>query len=471
MHDRENQLDSPLGVSGDRQREEHRLNILQKLGLLDNTSVPVFEEATQTVAHYLQVPVCILGILDREVEWLKAAFGLSRLGLMNDLAARRSMAREHSLTERIVISRKKLIISDLAKDPDLNLGFLHQEYGIRAYLGIPLIISEGDCIGSLAVMDLEPHTFSPQEISYLEMTARWSLSEFERSYLLKIPSSQTGLIGISSTRQIAPETPPSAPLIDTTSRTKNQLLNHLTQELRTPLTSVLGMAKMLNKETYGPLTPKQKEYMTIIYNSGQNLLSLINEILELGVLDEITPPLKIKPIDVEMLCQQATTSLEELAEQQQQQIRLSIEPGNRIWNVDKVLVQQTLYHLISSVIQAAAEESIIRLHASRKEEELNLTVWISHPWLGEGIPDGEKVLKWFKQKSISARLEGLMNPDNISEDSELGSGSTVSMKTRMQFLRLDLSYHLAKLHRGSLEIQGTSAANYRYLIRLIDKKG
>lgn len=489
MDERENQ--QAFALSGDRHREPDRLHTLEKLGLLDNSSVPIFEEATQTVAHYLQVPISILGIVDRQVEWLKAAFGLSRLGLMNDLATQRSIPLPHSLSHHIVETRKKWLITDLAKDPELSQSLLYQEYGIRSYLGIPLIISEGHCIGALAVLDLEPHTFSAQEVSYLEMTARWSLSEFERAYLLKIPSNQSGLLGISPTSkrsptsEIPPQDSPPAPAV----RSKNKLLNQLSQELRTPLTSVLGMAKMLNTETYGPLTPKQKEYMTIIYNSGQTLLSLINQILELAVLDDLTPPLKIKPVDVEMLCQQASSHLETLAEGQNQQIRLSIEPGTRIWNVDKILVQQILYHLLASVIEGAAAESTIRLHAFHKQDQLHFSVWISHPWLGEGIPNPEEVKRWFEKQQLSGSSpnsepgdrhsvfsqapaydytssDSLTQSSPSSETSEEQQETSTSFKTKMQFLRLELSFNLAQLHGGTLELQGKTAANYRYIVRL-----
>jgi len=478
----ENQLG--FTASSDRQPEQERLYTLQKLGLLDNSSVPIFEEATQTVAHYLQVPISILGIIDRNVEWLKAAFGLSRLGLMNNLAAQRSIPLEHSLSNQIIATRKKWLIPDLANHPELSQSLLHQEYGIRSYLGIPLILSEGQCIGALAVLDLEPHTFTPQEISYLEMTARWSLSEFERANLLKIPSNQTGLVGTRPTSQnpTTLELTPANRAPESATRSKNQLLNQLSQELRTPLTSVLGMAKMLNTETYGPLTAKQKEYMTIIYNSGQTLLSLINQILELAVLDDLASPLKVKPIDVEMLCQQATSHLETLAETQNQQIRLSIEPGTRIWNVDKVLVQQILYHLLASIIESATAESTIRLHASCKEDEFHFSVWISHPWLGEGIPNPDEVKRWFQKrestdsspnpepKDLHSIVSQSSDYDYISPDPSANPSAraetSTSFKTKMQFLRLELSLNLAKLHGGTLELQGKQAANYRYLVRL-----
>jgi hypothetical protein len=251
------------------------------------------------------------------------------------------------------------------------------------------------------------------------------------------------------------------------------------------------MAKMLNTETYGPLTPKQKEYMTIIYNSGQTLLSLINQILELAVLDDLTPPLKIKPVDVEMLCQQASSHLETLAEGQNQQIRLSIEPGTRIWNVDKILVQQILYHLLASVIEGAAAESTIRLHAFHKQDQLHFSVWISHPWLGEGIPNPEEVKRWFEKQQLSGSSpnsepgdrhsvfsqapaydytssDSLTQSSPSSETSEEQQETSTSFKTKMQFLRLELSFNLAQLHGGTLELQGKTAANYRYIVRLQD---
>ena len=68
---------------------EHRMKALSELGLLEAQTIPVFEEATQTAAHLLEVPICILGFLERHRYWFKSAVGLSRLGLMNQLAKRK----------------------------------------------------------------------------------------------------------------------------------------------------------------------------------------------------------------------------------------------------------------------------------------------------------------------------------------------------------------------------------------------
>jgi len=72
------------------------------------------------------------------------------------------------------------------------------------------------------------------------------------------------------------------------------------------------MAGVVSREIYGPLTAKQKEYLEIIQNSGRYLLSLVNEISELGALDG-TQSLNLISVDIEMLCQQAINILEEAA--------------------------------------------------------------------------------------------------------------------------------------------------------------
>ena len=59
---------------------------------------------------------------------------------------------------------------------------LTQEYSICSYLGVPLVTPEGICIGTLAVMDVIKHSFTPQDIQFLMVTARWCLIEYIYTY-------------------------------------------------------------------------------------------------------------------------------------------------------------------------------------------------------------------------------------------------------------------------------------------------
>ncbi|MBV6621744.1 MAG: GAF domain-containing sensor histidine kinase [Rivularia sp. (in: Bacteria)] len=483
--------------------EQQRLQALLKLGLRQPETIPVFEEATQTAAHFLEAPISILGFIDNERHWFKSAVGLSRLGLMNQLAQTRQLSRQESFCTQVVESLQIVAINDTHKleKPELVNGKLVQEYGIRAYVGVPLIDAQGHCLGALAVMDLMPRNFTTRDIEFLQIIARWSMSEFERNRLLQAPPVKT--VSSKNTNKLeevnTSEIKISAPAFQDsvfTSQLKLQLLGQLTQELRTPLTSVLGMASVLGREIYGPLTTKQREYLEIIQHSGRYLLSLVNEISELGAMDDTNTELNLAPVDIEMLCQQAINTLEEAAARREQDIRLSIEPGrNRILPLDKDKVRQILYHLIFSVIQLSATGSIVRIHVSYKEDALNLTIWVSHPWLGEGITEVDPYFRLsqissmelasninsvFNRNSQSketvnsmpAREDNLQTTENFSsspiavDDSSNNEEKAQSGGVSRETLGLLLSCQLAELHGGDITIQGSPESGYRYVLSL-----
>jgi signal transduction histidine kinase len=441
-------------------REQQRMLVLTELGLLDSEHVPIFEEATQTAAHSLDAPICLIGLIDQSRQWFKSAVGLSRLGLMNDLAMTRQLPREEAFCVHVVDSQQVLAIDDTLDHPAFANSLLCQQYGIRAYLGAPLVSVSGDCIGTLCIMDSQPRSFTQRDAEFLMLTARLSMSEYERLHLIKSQATGTPIPVVQS--QSAPANP-----------VKFELLAQLTQELRTPLTSVMGMASVLNREIYGPLTSKQKEYLDIIHHSGQYLLSLVKEILELSQLDDSTRALNLASIDIEMLCQQAISTLEQAANRREQQIRLSVEPGNRIWLLDKEKIRQMLYHLIFSVIQSSNAGSIVRLHVSHKSSGLRLTVWASHPCLGDSVgfnevltPQTSSIPTFEYEPSTNGRT-GLMPAiaslklTDLDESAEIPDADAVRKN-----LGLLLSRQLAEMHGGQILIQGAAEPGYRYVITL-----
>jgi signal transduction histidine kinase len=458
--------------------EQQRLRTLQDLGLLEPESVPIFDEATQTAAHVLDAPICILGLLDRDRLWFKSAVGLSRIGLMNDLASSRQLSHQESFCAHVVDSQQILMIPDAMAEPAFATSVLVQRYGIRSYLGVPLVVSNRQCLGTLAVMGLTPRSFTSKEAEMLQLIARWSISEFERNRILMQTQTPPAFT-------LPPVSRPSPPVQNPLPSVKVRLISQMTQELCTPLTSVLGMAKVLSQGIYGSLTEKQKEYIEIIHNSGQYLSSLINEVMELGALDESAPGLTLTPIDIEMLCQQAIATLNQAAQRHNQQIQLTVEPGPRIWLLDKDKVRQMLYHLVFSVMQSSSPESIIRIHVSRRQNHLNLTVWISHPWLGEGLPHLEFMAKQLLSQLTVAnaasrgdRSSSAGWGDSQLGDKTLGDKTTTETKpsktsvdshadeNTRQNLGLLLSRQLAELHGGSIFVQGSAAEGYRYVVKL-----
>jgi signal transduction histidine kinase len=439
---------------------------MRDLGLLESDIIPAFEEATQMATHFLDIPIGLLGLMTEYEQKLKSAVGLSRLGPRNPLATVRQMPRLESFCTHVVDSHQVLVVPDTFSHPAFETSALTHQYGIRAYLGVPMIAANGCCVGTLAVMDQKPREFTQRDIEFLQLTARWSMSEFERQHANKAAPSHPPT-------PVLP--PPEAPSLSLANQLKQELLAQLTQELRTPLTSVMGMASVLLREIYGPLTGKQKEYLDIIHNSGQYLLSLVNEILELAALkDGDDEDLHLTSVDIEMLSQQAISSLELAANRRDQKIRLSVEPGNRIWLLDREKVRQILYHLTFSVIQASNSGSTVRLHISHKHRNLNIAAWVSHPWLGEGL----SYTSCHIQASMTA---GQINPDSDwgdgpgswledvahASDRPVASDKALSLQEKTcSDLGLLLCQQLAEAHGGQLTIQNVAEAGYRYVVVL-----
>ncbi len=274
---------------------------------------------------------------------------------------------------------------------------------------------------------------------------------------------------------------------------KLELLEQLIQELRTPLTSILGMATVLSREIYGPLMTKQKEYLEIVQKSGRYLLSLVNEISELGTITSKIENLDLTAVDIEMLCQQVTHSLEDGAKRKEQQIRISIERDRaRTWVIDKEKVRQLLYHLLFSVIQSATTSSIIRVHVFSSTDSKKIAVSVTHPWLGDGLTDIEPIftrlpaLNNSQVASIdnavaihelgrtnllpsSSQYKDFVVPTDIdSLDEEVVGKSDRQIKPlySLSDLRLCLACYLAQQHNGEISIELTPEAGYRYLLSL-----
>ena len=462
----ENRLFCRLDGLSQTVRDGNRSDALQALRLLEVDSVPVFEEVVQTAAHFAQVPVAWLSIIDRNTECLKATFGLSRLGLMNDLVMRRSIDQDDSFGRYVTDSHQPLHISDTLAHPVFAQSMLTQHYGIRSYLGVPLVTSQGEYLGVLSILDTVPREFTVPQIEFLMLTARLGMSEYERSYYQRqaedLARSPKPSMGYSTLQTHLSETPALAGILDQAIiPLKFELLAQLTQELRTPLTSVMGMASVLTREIYGPLTLKQREYLNIIHHSGEYLLSLVKEILELSQLDLSQRVLNPASVDIEMLCQQAIATLEQSAARREQHIRLTVEPGNRIWILDKEKIRQMLYHLIFSIVQSSNGGSQVHLHVSNKNNALRLTVWVTHPCLDETLFGlGEfQPLRSGRSSSMALIDAPTFNSGAVSPE----VGIHELLQQNMGFL---FSRQLIELHGGQIQIQGESSPGYRYVITI-----
>lgn len=472
-------------------RREQRTVILEELGLMTSESLPILEETAQKAASFSGAPIAILGLAVKEELWFKSAVGLSTIDATNQLTTRRKISLRESFSMYVIDSQQALFIADTLKNSVFADSILTQHYGVRAYLGVPLINAAGVCLGTLEIMDWVARDFDSRDRDHLTLLAQHCLAELAPKPELttaseKLPTNQhqpqsedthspLSIAEISKTGNLD---------ASKTSPIKLKLLSQLTQELKTPLTSVIGMASVLHREVYGPLTVKQKEYLEIIHNSGQNLISLVDEIVSLGVLSDRSSEINPATVDIEMLCQQTIDSLKDLSQQYQQILCFSIEPGNRIWVLDKEKIRQALYYLVASILETSEPGGEVKIHVSQRDRALNIAVGISHPWLGNDFSESKlhshaitQALNLNRRAQSDRRTATI---DSIIPHSHQILTSAALMMTIDQenalaentnkiprdILGLLFCCHLIELHRGRLVVQGSPRSGYRYLLQI-----
>ncbi len=220
-------------------------------------------------------------------------------------------------------------------------------------------------------------------------------------------------------------------------RLKDEFLASMSHELRTPLTAILGMAELIRAEVYGPLSPKQRTSIRVIDESGQHLLRLITDILDLAKIEAGKAELDITTVTVMEACQSSLRMIEQSAAKHNITIQQSIEPHVTHLQVDERRFMQMLVNLLSNAVKFTPEGGQIGLdvRGDLERQTAYFTIWDS----GIGIvqEDLERIFMPFVQLDgrLARQYEGSglglalvarfveMHGGTITVESNLGEGS------------------------------------------------
>jgi PAS domain S-box-containing protein len=246
---------------------------------------------------------------------------------------------------------------------------------------------------------------------------------------------------ITNQKQIQAELAAKNLELERASSLKSTFLANMSHELRTPLTSILGFSSLLKKQVFGTLSRKQLDYVNHIHESGNHLLSLINDVLDLSKVEAGQISLHITSISVFDLCQSTLALVSEQAGSRGLFVHQAIQSNLGFLMADELRVKQMLLNLLSNAIKFSKEGGEIGLEAKTQAGYLLLTVWDT----GIGIPEEKYHLLFqpFQQleNSLDRRYEGT------------GLG-------------LALTQQMAELHGGTVEFESKVGQGSRFVIRL-----
>ena len=147
------------------------------------------------------------------------------------------------------------------------------------------------------------------------------------------------------------------------SRMKSEFLATMSHELRTPLNSVIGFSEALKDGLMGELTDSQKDYIGDIFTSGQHLLSLINDILDLSKVEAGMMNLELEAVDVSLLLTNALSIVREKASARSISLDLELDEHLGVTELDMRKTKQIVYNLLSNAVKFSSQGGLVSLRA------------------------------------------------------------------------------------------------------------
>ncbi|MDJ0675088.1 MAG: ATP-binding protein [Calothrix sp. MO_167.B42] len=238
-------------------------------------------------------------------------------------------------------------------------------------------------------------------------------------------------------------------------RLKDEFLACISHELKTPLTAVLGLSRLLVDQQLGELNERQARYAGLIHQSGRHLMSVVNDILDLTRMETGQMELTLTQVNIRTVCDRAYTEANTLHNQTykgrnasttptnspEHKFTLSIEPGLQEIIADELRIRQMLVHLLSNAFKFTEVSGEIGLTVNHWEGWIAFTVWDT----GIGIPEHQQHL-------IFQKFQQLENP--LTRQFE-GTG-----------LGLVLTRALARLHGGDVSFLSTEGKGSKFTLLL-----
>jgi signal transduction histidine kinase len=221
---------------------------------------------------------------------------------------------------------------------------------------------------------------------------------------------------------------------------KSEMLSLMSHELRTPLTGILGFAKALLEQIYGPLNAKQHQYLTAIVESGDYLLALINDLLDLSKIEANREELYLEPVVLADLCQGAIAIVQELARIANLDLHLHLDPHLPPYIADPRRLKQILVTLLANAIKFTPQGSV------------TLSVTLCPPHLCFAVRDTGIGIAAADLDTLFQPFRQLHTPFNATQ---AGTG-----------LGLALSQKLAQLHQGDIQVESTPNQGSCFTLRL-----
>lgn len=324
----------------------------------------------------------------------------------------------YPLTATAIETRKPLLL--YVNDPQLPEDVREElkETGVAFDLTIPIAGPE-EVLGIISLSrDQSAKNFTEEEISLTTTLANQAAVAIQNARLYE-------------------EQKETAERLREVDKLKSQFLANMSHELRTPLNSIIGFSRVILKGIDGPITELQEKDLSAVHESGQHLLTMINDILDISKIESGKMEISIEEVSIPEVIESVLTTATGLVKDKSVKLQKEIEADLPKARADVVRVRQILLNFLSNAAKFTDEGSItVKAEHIQEKEEILISVIDT----GEGISkeDQKKLFKRFSQVdgsttreaggtglglSISRQLANMQGGE-VGVESEGGEGST-----------------------------------------------
>ena len=401
-------------------RSVEQLTALAEVGRAVSSTLDLATVLTTIVSRAVQLSGLDGGVVfeydDATEEFVQRAMTETGDALAEARRATR-IRRGEGVLGRTAITLEPVQVADIAL-PGAYEGRLREiliDSGIRAVLAVPMV-REGHLIGCLGVTRNRPGEFPAETIELLRTFATQSALAIQNARLFR-------------------EIEQKSRELEAASRHKSEFLANMSHELRTPLNAIIGFSEVLSARMFGELNEKQDEYLKDIHASGQHLLALINDILDLSKIEAGRMDLEVTDFDLTMAIDNALILVRERAARRSIALHTTID--DRLGQVqgDERKIRQVLLNLLSNAIKFTPEGG--RIEVGAKPVDGSVEVSVNDTGVGIAPEDQEAVFEEFRQvgtadKKVEGTGLGLalsrkfieLHGGKIWVKSQVGQGST-----------------------------------------------
>ncbi|MBI3172167.1 MAG: PAS domain S-box protein [Chloroflexi bacterium] len=226
-------------------------------------------------------------------------------------------------------------------------------------------------------------------------------------------------------------------------RLKDEFLANMSHELRTPLNAILGISESLMEQVAGPLNDKQLKYTQTVHESGQHLLALINDVLDLAKINAGKVELEMSRVEAAAIAQSCLRLVRELAQKKSLELSLDLDPAVSLFLADERRLKQMIVNLLSNAVKFTPSGGRVglQIRGDAHNRILHFSVWDT----GIGIPPDE--IQYLFQPFV--QLDA-----GLARDAQ-GTG-----------LGLVLVSQMARLHGGSVRVESQPGQGSRFTISI-----